>query len=208
MRPTDKEQIQFLFQCYFGGTGRTKLEKFISRGYRDMNRTFATGEIANKDTLLDNAKKKLVECLDALRNPPEENNLQSKFDMWHSATCWEIKDYYARTLSNTDSKAKFSYGQAQKWINMTLKYCWVCGGNDFCWLEPWFPVAHVAVDNVILETAKAKGVVATRPCEKWSRWDSEKEYQDFQQRLREFAAQKKISPLRLEFEWWQEANHD
>ena len=64
-------------------------------------------------------------------------------------------------------------------------------------------MAHVAVDEVILIAALEEKVVINRPCVKWSKWDNEQEYKDFQFTLRNVAAKKNKVPLELEFEWWE-----
>jgi hypothetical protein len=124
------------------------------------------------------------------------------FDQWHSDLCRALKTYYATELQNLQSKIRLTYGQAQKWVNMTMKYCWVCGGANVAGLEPWYSVAHVAVDEVILVAAEKSGVVKVRPCGKWSAWDDQQAYQNFQDTLRQTAAKQPQSPLELEYDWW------
>ncbi len=124
-----------------------------------------------------------------------------EFDRWHTDLCQALKTYYATELQKF-GKIGFTYGQAQKWVNMTMKYCWVCGGGDFAGLVPWFSVAHVAVDEVILVAAEKERVVKIRPCGKWSAWDDPKQYQNFQDTIRQTATTKSKSPLELEYGWW------
>ncbi len=61
------------------------------------------------------------------------------------------------------SQARLTCGQAQKWLNMTLKYCWVCGSDDLKWLDPWFAVAHMPIDRIVLDAIKGDKVEATLP---------------------------------------------
>lgn len=46
---------------------------------------------------------------------------------------------------------KFTYGQAQKWINMIIKYLYVLKANLF---EGVFDYFHIPFDNYVLEIAK------------------------------------------------------
>ena len=194
-------QFDFLFQTYFGGKG-DELDRFISRAYRDMNRTLSgMGKQKDKSDILNGAKEVVRQQLnDLIRTSPEKAKLGDQFEHWHSTACKKLKEFY--DSRDTNPKINFTYGQAQKWINMTMKYCWVCGGNELERLQPWFVKAHVAVDEVILIAAEKEKVVSNRPCEKWSKWDSEQEYSDFQKTLREVATTQNKSPMELEFDWW------
>jgi hypothetical protein len=206
VKPTLQQQKDFLFQTYFGTRG-DELDRFISRAYRDMNRTLrGIGKLADADKArILNGAKTLVNTavIDLRKKPFPGNPVQGSrdFDQWHTDLCQVLKTYYASELQNV-SKIRLTYGQAQKWVNMTMKYCWVCGGADFVRLEPWFSVAHIAVDEVILEAAEKEGVIKIRPCRKWSSWDDQPAYQTFQDIIRQPATIKSQSPLELEYNWW------
>lgn len=206
MKPTLQQQNDFLFQTYFGTRG-DELDRFISRAYRDMNRTLrGIGKLtdADKARILNGTKRLVKAGITDLgkKSFPGNPALGSRqFDQWHTDLCHTLKTYYAAELKNF-GKIRFTYGQAQKWVNMTMKYCWVCGGKDVGGLEPWYSVAHVAVDEVILVAAEKSGVVKIRPCGKWSAWDDQPAYQDFQNTLRQTAAKQPQSPLELEYGWW------
>jgi hypothetical protein len=203
-RPELQEQRDFLFQIYFGGKG-DELDRFISRAYRDLNRTFSgIGKLDNehKTRILKGAKELLKKQVITLSKAfPDKDNTLDKFNAWHDSTCKALKGYYDKSLKSV-TKTRFTYGQAQKWINMTMKYCWVCGGKELDGLQPWFSMAHVAVDEVILKAALEKKAVTSRPCVKWSKWDNEQEYKDFQLTLRSAAAKINKTPMELEFDWW------
>ena len=168
-----------------------------------MNRTFrGIGQFNDerKSEILNGAKIKIKEALSALLEKPVSANKEQwryGFDQWHGDLCNVLKSYYDTSLGQ-DTKTRLTYGQAQKWINMTLKYCWVCGRDN----THWFSVAHVAVDEIILIAAQREEVIAKRPCRKWSVWDNRQEYQVFQNSFRDFAAKKNKTPLELEFDWW------
>lgn len=208
MQPTLQQQKDFLFQTYFGTRG-DELDRFISRAYRDMNRTLhGIGKLADADKakILTGAKYLVKAGLTALGKKSFPGNPvvgSREFDQWHSDLCQALKKHYATELQNI-SKIRLTYGQAQKWVNMTLKYCWVFGAADVVGLDQWYAIAHVAVDEVILVAAEKSGVVKNRPCAKWSTWDDQKAYQAFQDTLRQTAAKQSQSPLDLEYGWWLE----
>lgn len=201
-----QQQRDFLFLAYFGATG-DELDRFISHAYRNMNRTLrGIGKLAETDKarILDGAKilvKTGVTDLSKKTFPGNSEQGSRNFDQWHSDLCFALKTYYTNKLQNF-GKIRFTYGQAQKWVNMTMKYCWVCGGADVAGLGPWYPVAHVAIDEVILEFVEKEGVVKPRPCVRWSTWDDDQAYQYFQNMLRQTAAKRSQSPLELEFDCW------
>jgi hypothetical protein len=207
MKPTLQQQKDFLLQTYFGTRG-DELDRFISRAYRDMNRTLhhiAKLPKSDKARILNGAKNLVKAGINDLskKNFPVNPMLACQdFDQWHSDLCHALKTYYATELQNLHSEIRLTYGQAQKWVNMTMKYCWVCGGADVAGIEPWYSVAHVAVDEVILVTAEKSGVVKVQPCGKWSAWDDQQAYQNFQDTLRQTAAKQPQSPLELEYDWW------
>ncbi|HEY3932560.1 MAG TPA: hypothetical protein VGM58_09360, partial [Verrucomicrobiae bacterium] len=150
------------------------------------------------------AKTKIKDAIIALSKKSPLINVeqrQKSFDQWHSDLCNALKIYYDALLGQ-NTKIRLTYGQAQKWVNMTLKYCWVCGvaaSND---LTNWFSAAHVAVDEIILLAAQREKVIIERPCRKWSVWDSQQQYEVFQKLLRDFSAKQNKTPLELEFDWW------
>ena len=89
---------------------------------------------------------------------------------------------------------KLTYGQAQKWINMTIKYLYLFGGYTF---DSVFEELHIPVDNYILDIANEK-VGIDRPKKPWSKWEEE-QYRNYQNEIK---SKIKIAPLIWEFENW------
>ena len=203
VRPDLRQQRDFLFQAYFGRDGDV-IDRIISRAYRDMNRRLPLGKRnqPEKKKIYGDATELVKSCLHRLlerKVPADERTLASAFDQWHSDACNQLRRYY----NQPEMGVACTYGHAQKWINMTLKYFWYFPEADLPpELTPWFPVAHIPVDKLILNAVVAKGVVARPPCRIWSGWNSEKEYQDFQTNIRNHAASKSTIPLMLESQWW------
>jgi hypothetical protein len=207
MRPSCEQHRDFFAECLSGAQG-SLLDRCITHAYRDMNRTLqGIGQIKDKRraaSICDEGKelvRRHVIALAAKAAPETAPELHSHFDAWHSAACLELISFYNKALSGL-TPARTHFGQAQKWINMTIKYCWVCWDGLPEGLGPWYPAAHVPVDELILSVVVEYGAVPDRPCSVWSRWDDEQEYLTFQKKLREIAMKNHTSPLELEFEWW------
>lgn len=70
MKPTIQQQRDYLFQTYFGVMG-TEVYQFVSRAYRDLNRTLrgiSQRDKDNKQDILSGAKGELKQRLGALRH--------------------------------------------------------------------------------------------------------------------------------------------
>jgi len=138
---------------------------------------------------------------------------QNSYNRWHKKTCDEM-----RSISSSEKYCvssylnnKFSYGLAQKWLNITLKNMLVAGLWDAKMrkLKKWL---HVPVDDYVLKGAKSskepyglnipKNELPERGT--WSSWDDyEKEYIKFQDLVREETTSKGFKcPIDWEFDAW------
>jgi hypothetical protein len=152
-RPECERQRAYLVQMFFGS--EDEMNGFVSRAYRDMSRTLhGLSELKNKEALKANARGALLKAMGELKSksaPPVLNDLVAAFDAWHRRACSDIIDAFTPFHCH--------YGQAQKWLNMTIKYRWFFAhGNE---LEKWYAVAHVPVDDYVLRAARKRSV--TRP---------------------------------------------
>lgn len=156
----------------------------INAAYRDVCRTI-TGfskhknhdEILNNATLvLENEIRKLVE---------KEMSNQSEFDKWHKKCCNKLIEAF--------ENQKFYYGQAQKWINMSLKNLSMIEHNL---VEKNYEFFHIPIDNYIMDITNEKISVA------WSRIIDYKEYIEYQINFRN---RYKGIPLDNEFKLWLES---
>lgn len=191
----DKDIYDFLQGAYFGGY-TDPFEAASSRAYRDFNRTIRFNGISPQ--IRDNLRSN-VTCL--LENEIVEMSKtifsQEDYDNWHFSVCDRIRSIYL------DSNIDFYYGQAQKWVNMTIKYLYINGELNF---ENQFNYLHIPIDNNIYNIAK-KELGIPKPVVCWSRWDDyQNQYMDYQLKLR--SKIKDLSPLRWEFRSWiQEARN-
>lgn len=204
-----------------------------NRAYLDMNRTLKFSEPCEKKeekekrkcfchTICDLIVKKVLNML--------ENSHTDQFDDWHSETCLQIinvarqfpgfnkeniLDIIENSYSDKDKNERFYYGQAQKWLNMTIKYMWITGKwNEE--IKSKMSVLHVPVDSYIIEgvwnrdgwedvlkgilvNGKEKsGRFSSDKVVPWSKWD-ETQYKDFQVALRT-----KLKKEQTPFEWEEE----
>ena len=186
----DKDVLSFLRAIYFG-TYKDRYEAAGNRAYRDMNRTIRfNGMEAEKRNAL------RAETINLLRNEIEKIisktcTSQKVFDEWHYLVCSKIRILYRK------EGVQFTFGQAQKWVNMTCKYLFIIGETDFV---NCFAYLHIPLDNYIFEAAKTELGIA-KPSIAWSRWDDyDSQYMSYQIDLRSHI--QNVAPLRWEFTNW------
>ena len=153
-----------------------------------------------------------------------------QFDDWHKNTCQKIIEV-AREFCESDKKnilekiknpynnenEGFYYGQAQKWLNMTIKYMWITAKwNEK--INSKMDVLHVPVDGYIIEGVwnregwddvlkgilvngkEKKGKFSSDKVIPWSKWNEE-QYTEFQKALRA-KLKEKTTPLEWEEQTW------
>lgn len=190
----DRDSLEFLqiflfknLDDYFTAASR--------RAYLDFNRTLPLNKSNKSD-------KEKVELWSAGTEMLRENitallemraKTQKAFDDWHYRTCSALRSHYR------NNGVQFTYGQAQKWVNMTLKYLYILGAYSF---DDIFEFLHPPIDNYIL-TAATEEFGIPRISVAWSKWDDYKGYLDYQKKLR--AKMDGRVPLRWEFGAWAEA---
>lgn len=192
----EKDLLKFLKFSYFGDLSNP-IQAASKRAYRDMNRTIRFNELSTDEIRLE-LREKVNNVFENEIKKLIENNItsQEEFDTWHCDVCKMIKSFYL------NEGIEFTYGQAQKWINMTIKYLYILKVYSF---DSVLQCLHIPVDNYILEVADKKhGIDA--PTTAWSRWDNYDEYLKYQNDIREKIC---TEPLRWEFEnWLKEAQED
>lgn len=134
--------------------------------------------------------KLLLEELKKLKNQDNQN----KIDAWHEELCNNIVNKYREVRDN--EKAFFTYGNAQKWVNMTIKYLWVLGmlPNSINEKDLHIPVDSFIIDALYnekddnirfpeIESKKLKkGKDYKQPSsyfKPWSKWEKDEYYETF-----------------------------
>lgn len=135
----DSNILEFLKMLYFGVTDNP-FEAASRSAYTDMCRTIRfhgkNGDALRKsvDVLLE---ERIPELIDV------DNS--EKYTQWHYSICKLIVDQYEA------EGIEFYIGQAQKWVNMTLKYLYVLVPDV---VEPFYRFLHIPLDNYIMDIAK------------------------------------------------------
>jgi hypothetical protein len=183
-------------QMYFGSR-HGNWDAYISRAYLDMSRTLHHfSQCGTKDALKKAARRLMRDELNKLANH-EDAASRGFFDKWHAITCEKLVNVFPKSKSS--NAFAFRYGQAQKWLNMTIKYSWLFADGDR--LEDWYPFAHFPLDEYILRAAKRKKGIK-RPKDSWSRLD-QVTYSDYQKQLLQHLDNRN-DPLTTEHAWWLE----
>lgn len=221
------EGISFLVYSYFGITPEEFqqnkkdiiMAKCIERAYLDLSRTIefrqsvSELEKVKKSAPRDywNAVQKKQQFIGGIVKTITEEMVhldpenKEDFSTWHQKVC----DGIIGTYDNNGPLAQgLSVGQAQKWLNMSLKYMWLLG-----LLDDKTDYLHVPVDSFIMEAASKKlqielpSITGTNnfynetSSKRWSNWNGyESEYLPFQNNLQEKVAD--ISPIKWENAAW------
>lgn len=105
-----KIAIEFLLWSYFklaANSSKEKIiEKCVSRAYSDATNQGAYNTIKKEGVKYN--PKLILGCI---------NNPISDYDSWHKASCQSIVENFGDSA--------FTYGNAQKWLNMTIKYLFI-----------------------------------------------------------------------------------
>ena len=144
------------------------------------------------------------------------------FDNWHKGTCEKLVSIY----ENCGFKDIFTYGNAQKWINMSLKYIYLLGGISETYESKFICMAktirkysselHVPIDSFIIDAlwefkeislpekedkkanSKADCQIPRGNVKTWSKWD-DGDYCGIQELIREKVTN---SPIEWEAYAW------
>lgn len=185
-----------------------RIRKCVERAYLDLARTLRFNEKDEQKR----ADEKQIWVDDVTEEITKMCELASRkdFDEKHEKICNKISKY-SNVLEET-----FTYGQAQKWVNMTLKYMWMCGIEGMDSIEEFL---HIPVDSYIMEAAagkkrKGNGLKVQLPTKDnnkklfyseekskaWSKWNVD-DYKDFQDDIRQ-ALKDECIPIKWENKNW------
>ncbi|MDD6339539.1 MAG: hypothetical protein PUA49_03445 [Butyrivibrio sp.] len=186
----DKDILDFLKAIYFGKCS-DQIKASSSRAYRDMNRTIRFNGLSN-DVRIELREEVNELYRKELNNLSSDNiNSQEMYDSWHRNVSDRIKAIYSK------EGILLTYGQTQKWINMTIKYLYMIEANTF---DGIFEYLHIPLDNYVFAVSMDSFGIK-RPHKAWSCWDDyDGQYLKYQKIIRD-----KISdgtPLRWEFRYW------
>lgn len=202
-----EKMLDFLLFGYFGCDGSdgadTMRNRAAHRAYLDLARTvnyrLSTSQLAGKPKKEAKAfceqKKALVDSVCERLYPLPAGD----FDAWHQEKCGEI----CRMMDDSGLLGEpFTCGQAQKWVNMTLKYLWLM---DLLPEEIKEESLHVPIDSFILQRLSKQVSDVTGSgetyCYKHMAWSAITEYTDYKD-LQDEIRKITPNPIRWEGEAW------
>jgi hypothetical protein len=177
----------FLIRLYFGDDA-DPLAACSRRAYLDFSRTLHGVGPHSRD-LYGHAQGILRKRLELIRY---QTLTQALFDKWHRATCHSLAGSYSKL-----GYESFFVGQAQKWVNMTLKYTYVFGESRIPGFTNVYELCHVPLDNILLLRLRPLRFPIL-PCA-WSRLNDYNFYLSLQRWIRDHFA---CPPLDTEFRLW------
>ncbi|MFA9467373.1 hypothetical protein ACERC5_01715 [Streptococcus sp. E24BD] len=190
----DQHTLYFLKLAYFKDLSDS-LKSASRLAYLDFNRTLNLKEVPNEVRLQLRREVLGIFREELPQLTPSIISHQDQYDCWHYRICCRIKQLYA------SFNIRFTFGQAQKWVNMTLKYLYMLEPEI---LEDIFPLLHVPIDNYILKLADDYLQISLPTDLAWSKWDDYNElYLPYQNAIRKKVGD--LPPLRWEFEYWSKA---
>ena len=207
-RDNNSIAIDFLMYSYFGITSACKSEEMIfaciKRAYLDACRTIT---FPNCDIFSKNDSKGYFFMTEVARVIYKKiNEITGDYDEWHRSVCESIIAEGQSDRMNTfyGESIQLTYGHAQKWVNMTMKYLYLLEillekGYVGCNWEK----LHVPIDSYVMEAfdreskKKSKDILEVSA---WSNIESEDRYKEYQEKIREIA--KGETPVNWEGPAW------
>jgi len=188
--PLDQLAESKVIRIYFG-RGHDFLDSVLKRAYLDFNRTLhGIGQQPDRGGIYEKQAEILKGKLEILCGQARIS--QPQFDQWHQYTCQALIDGYRKY------GFRLYIGQAQKWINMSLKYIYTLGEERVPGFMELYPLCHIPLDRIMLKALESYGL--PRMNKPWTRMDNYKEYLDIQIWVRK---RFDLPPLDVEFLLWQ-----
>lgn len=203
----------------------TVIEKAVIRAYRDASSHVLSVKDEYKDSLKALAMKSIIEFISELTEAAADkprltmNEKRTKFDELHKKICCKlVEKYRCDEYYKVDKRSqvhKFTYGIAQKWVNMSLKYIylleeviWV--GFRFRWTSYFATDFHAPLDSFVYEAIEEElNVNVNKHLEgqTWSQIDNYDRYKQLQDVIRDKVKQKDNYPIEWENSAWIRAAH-
>lgn len=188
---TRADYDNYLIYLYFG-SDPDLLNSCISRAYRDFNRTLhGFGNLKSGAETYHQAVESLKDSLDGLKNIPASQISTELFDDWHKTTCNQLTSLFKHHGHH------LFIGQAQKWVNMTMKYIFTLGEERIAGFGAAYAYCHVPFDNILLKQLGKYGFPLLNCA--WSRLDRYDEYLEKQNWIRQKFS---VAPMDVEFLLW------
>lgn len=155
----------FFIKLYFD-TSNGFYNAGIKRAFLDFSRTLIIND-NNREIFKEKAEKFILTQLKKATEKEFKSHLE--FDKFHKESC--------EKLIETWSELKI--GQAQKWLNMTLKYWLLFGEKRIKGIEKNSKYFHIPIDSYV-----QKGMFEEKYPKAWSKIDNYETYFNYQERHR------------------------
>lgn len=190
----EKNALSFMMYAYFGIANADNrfdvINASINRAYRDAaSHVLSFKNEEDKKSAKKQAKEKIDTAINQLKN------CQDNYDKWHECLCDDLIGIYKKY--NFNDGYEFTYGIAQKWVNMTMKYLYViyyfysaCGYYDSDFQLEFGQMIrryafdfHVPIDRVITEAAKNDFGISGN-FKNWSKINTYDDYYSFEKAIK------------------------
>ncbi|MCR9015771.1 hypothetical protein [Aquiflexum gelatinilyticum] len=163
---TDSLREDFFIKLYFD-TKNGFYSAGIKRAFLDFSRTLV---IKNeyRAKLRQSAENFIFTQLTSVTQ--NQFNNQKDFDSFHRLSCERLIDTWE----------ELNFGQAQKWINMTLKYWLLFGDKRIKGIEKNAKYFHIPIDSYV-----QKGLFNEKNPKPWSKIKTYEVYFEYQQKHRD-----------------------
>ncbi|MDD2516246.1 MAG: hypothetical protein PHO80_03360 [Candidatus Gracilibacteria bacterium] len=207
---SDNKKIDSLCKFYFDGINlkNKKTEHYIevasNRAYRDLCRTLSgISKSSNSLTLRNEVNALFCDYFNNLNII----NAQKEFDEnFHEKICKEIIEIYKdfKVVDHRGQEVVFTYGHAQKWVNMTLKYLFILSQYYINKeIDNIYRFCHMPIDSIIIKELCDKKIIKNFNIKKvWSKLNKER-YDYIIGEIKKHIKEKKYkSMLDFEMEIW------
>ncbi len=186
MRKELRKEDALRFYALMTMGGNLSIDACINTAYRDFCRTMHGIMSNDRNEAMRSEASDIIKRM--IGKMLKISLTQDKFDKSHGSACKAIKKVYS------ENKTSFFIGQAQKWINMSLKYVYLLYLADLLdisktgieMLKQNYRHFHLPIDNIVLQHQTVKHLYSEHIGNiAWSRIDDYSKYFAFQKNLRE-----------------------
>ena len=132
-------------------TGCTSTEEVVKLAIHKAHSPSVLRALDTDGKFTKNAREEVASFLkDEVSNALTKSFTFDEYDAWAGTIIEKIRDIYRNKHGFRD----YTYGNAQKLFNMTIKY--ILSADNIDSNLPIFEVAHIPVDRVIMDAAKRK----------------------------------------------------
>jgi len=190
------------------------IEAAIMRAYRDASSHVLSVKPDYKNTLkkqgIDEIKNYISKLHNAINTWSSKKDLtneetQTRYDELHRGVCDQLVTIYDDENHYATPKYRFSYGIAQKWVNMSIKYIYIIydlleDTQSVLNIKLFTRDFHVPLDSYIFDALKSELGITNTTGKKWSKIDDYDTYLTLQKEIR--AKVTDIFPIEWENTAW------